>query len=181
MPLQLCRPRTAHGIRSSIQRPLPPRPARLGVRRLHGLFRHHASAAREGTPFSRTTRRYSGAACPARSRIRLVADSNGLSALKPFPGTIPFSVLTARPHRRCGFVGTRRRMAFNGTISEPILIRSRSSIIPVFQSALESIGPNRAGFRRRCHLTVRIPPSQGGYTGSIPVSATKSRVIFLSL
>jgi hypothetical protein len=24
----------------------------------------------------------------------------------------------------------------------------------------------------RCHLTVRIPPSQGGYTGSIPVSAT---------
>jgi hypothetical protein len=26
--------------------------------------------------------------------------------------------------------------------------------------------------RRRCHLTVRILPSQGRYTGSIPVSAT---------
>jgi hypothetical protein len=31
---------------------------------------------------------------------------------------------------------------------------------------------NSDGFRPR-HLTVRIPPSQGGYTGSIPVEATK--------
>jgi hypothetical protein len=33
----------------------------------------------------------------------------------------------------------------------------------------------------RCHITVRIPPSQGGYTGSIPVSATnliQSRIQF---
>ena len=53
---------------------------------------------------------------------------------------------------------------------------------PIFIAVGLGVDRTRSSwFRRRCHLTVRIPPSQGGYTGSIPVSATKSPVLFLSL
>jgi hypothetical protein len=40
-------------------------------------------------------------------------------------------------------------------------------------SETNDFGRTKLPVWRRCHLTVRIPPSQGGYTGSIPVSATK--------
>jgi hypothetical protein len=114
-----------------------------------------------------------GSHLPARDHgraLRMVPDPNGIQALRNF-------LAKKRAVETQRFLSCNSASlvvyAFSRCESETQDGEPLSTIQYRSQPQFESIWHKVALIGRRCHLTVRILPSQGRYTGSIPVSATK--------